>query len=102
MRQQINKNVVKSDFGKSALSFLGYHISTDGIKSLSDRVLAIQNYILFRKRLEISDASLVFKYYRRLLSRTASTQQVLFNNTKGAKGNGRTPLTWNDEEEKAF
>lgn len=99
---QININVTESIFREPGLSFLGYHIFTDGIRPLSDRVRTIQNYVLSKTVGDLRRFISLVDYYSRPLARTASSLQILFNKTKEATNNDSTSLTRNEEEEKAF
>ncbi|EFA07205.2 Retrovirus-related Pol polyprotein from transposon 297-like Protein [Tribolium castaneum] len=82
-------NPEKCSFGNSKVNFLGYEVSADGTKPLTDRVKVILNYPLPKTS----------KDARRFL---AAHQAPIHNLVKNSKKNDKTPLSWTPESKAAF
>lgn len=95
-------NVDKSMFGKDSISFLGYHVSSKGILPLPERVESIVGYKLPETVSELKRFLGIINYYRRSLPKTAETQLLLTDLTKGSRKNDKTKIEWSQEQEAAF
>ena len=75
-------NVLKCEFGKSELNFLGHHIDNNGIKPLKEKVSAISDYtmpILIKDLRRYLD---MLNFYYRFLPNIAETIAPLYDIVK--------------------
>ncbi|XP_076394273.1 uncharacterized protein LOC143265517 [Megachile rotundata] len=90
-------NVAKCIFGKKEIEYLGYHISSKGIKPLTERIEAIQQ---FSKPKTIEDLRRflgLINFYRHFIKDAAKVQTPF----KREKRDKRL-IKWTDEAERAF
>lgn len=82
-------NTSKCIFGATELSFLGYHVSSKGIKPLESKVDAIKQFPVPKNVKELRRFLGMVNFYRKFLPNAASIQAplhaLLTDNVKGAK-----------------
>ncbi|GBM59451.1 Transposon Ty3-I Gag-Pol polyprotein [Araneus ventricosus] len=95
-------NISKSIFAVEEIEFLGYLITPQGSRPLTDRVQAIMNY----KRPEnIPDHRKILgilNFYRRYLKDAAKNQVLLHGYLKVSKKKDERKIQWTDEAENQF
>ena len=99
----------KCVLGKSELEFLGYHVDTNGIAPLPNRVEAIRSVPPPTSIKELQRFLGMVNYYRRFIRKAAHHLHPLFRALKGPrkkKGEKKQPkpktLTWNEELQESF
>lgn len=105
--QRLNKygvtiNLAKCDLGKSEIEFLGYHVSTEGIKPLNDRVKVISEYPKPETVAQLRRFLGMINFYRSHLPNAASYQSILNAYLHNTRRNDKTKIIWNNEAENAF
>lgn len=95
-------NLAKCEFGKTAIEFLGFHVSGDGIAPLPNKVKALQEYQLPKTVDELRRFLAMLNFYHRFLKNTAGTQACLYELTKGKTKKDKTPIVWSETTENAF
>ncbi|KAK7575712.1 hypothetical protein V9T40_011998 [Parthenolecanium corni] len=95
-------NVAKSEFGKDNVDFLGYNISQGGISPKSKKVQAILDYPPPKDMHGLRRFLGMTNFYRRCIPQAADTMAVLYDMTKGSKKKDKTPISFNEEQLKAF
>ncbi|KAK7576094.1 hypothetical protein V9T40_012380 [Parthenolecanium corni] len=95
-------NVAKSEFGKDEVDFLGYNISQGGIAPKSKKVQAILDYPPPKDMHGLRRFLGMTNFYRRCIPQAANTMAVLHDMTKGSKKKDKTPISFNEEQLKAF
>lgn len=98
----ISINLSKCCFGQDKLEFLGYEVSTDGIRPLEDKVQAINNYPKPQIISELRRFLGMLNFYRAHLPKAASYQSVLNKFLHGSKKNDKSKIDWNDLANDAF
>lgn len=94
-------NATKCIFGVNEIEFLGYCVSTKGVKPLDSRVEAINN---FEKPQTVKDLRRflgMVNFYRRFIPKAAQLMQPLHHMLKGSI-KGKAPVPWNEAAEQAF
>ncbi|KAL1446948.1 hypothetical protein WDU94_003629 [Cyamophila willieti] len=99
---QLNINLSKCVFGVDEIPFLGYVVSTSGIKPLPERVKVIRDFSLPNTIRQLRQFLGLVNFYRRSLPKSANTQQVLFDLTKDSRKNDKRKIQWSDEARAAF
>ncbi|KAK7586206.1 hypothetical protein V9T40_004082 [Parthenolecanium corni] len=95
-------NVAKSEFGKDEVDFLGYNISQGGISPKSKKVQAILDYPPPKDMHGLRRFLGMTNFYRRCIPQAAHTMLVLHEMTKGCKKKDKTPISFNEEQLRAF
>lgn len=101
-KYQLNINLGKCVFGVDEVSFLGYLVSSTGIKPLPDRVKVIQDFPLPNTIKELRQFLGLVNFYRRSLPHSAHIQQVLFDLTKNVRKNDKRKVQWSNVTREAF
>lgn len=95
-------NLSKCDFGKSTIQFLGYEVSTEGIKPLSDKIKVIQNFPKPETVDQLRRFLGMVNFYRSHLPHAAENQAILNSYLHNSKKNDKTKIVWSDKAEQAF
>ena len=94
-------NVAKCQFGRSAIDFLGHHITQHGATPLTDKVEAIVN---FRQPATVKGLQRfvgMVNFYRRFIPSAARIMEPLFTALSG-KANSPKLLDWTNDMLRAF
>ena len=94
-------NTTKCVFGTSNVDFLGYNVSSTGIKPLTTKVEAIKNFTKPSTGKQLRQFLGMINFYRRFIPKAALLQAPLSNLLKG-KIKGNSPVTWSTETERSF
>lgn len=105
--QQLDKygvtlNIDKCEFGKEVINFLGYEVSTTGIKPTEERVKTISTFPKPKTVVELRRFLGMINFYRDCLPRQAELQIELNKYLHNRKRNDNTPIEWTPEAENAF
>ncbi|UYV70029.1 slc25a4 [Cordylochernes scorpioides] len=92
----IKINVSKSIFGVTELNFLGYLVTPDGSKPLTDKVQAI-----FDDKLPDTVQGMI-NFYRRYSKDAAQTQAILHEYFRGARKKDKRKIHWTKEAQIQF
>lgn len=95
-------NVAKSVFGTPKIKFLGYEISTEGIKPLPSKVDAIQSVPEPTSATNLRKFLGMVNFYHRFIPNCAKLQQPLTSMLSGKGKNSKIPLQWTGESRDAF
>lgn len=95
-------NLAKCDFGKAKVDFLGYHVSEEGIRPLSNRVKVITDYPKPKTVSQLRRFMGMINFYRSHLPKAAKYHAILNAYLHNTKRNDRTPITWSKDAEEAF
>lgn len=95
-------NLSKCLFGQEEISFLGFLVSKQGIKSLTDKVQAIVNYKEPQTIHDLRRFLGIINFYRRSLKNAATHQAILTDCLKDSKRKDKRLVTWTPEAETAF
>ena len=98
----ITINISKCTFGKTRLEFLGYEVSTEGIRPLEEKVKTIIDYPRPQTVEQLRRFLGMVNFYREHLPNAASVQSVLNNYLHNSKKRDKTRIDWNDEADQAF
>jgi transposase InsO family protein len=93
-------NFKKCEFCLPSLSFLGFTVGKEGLKTSSDKVDIIVNYAQPKTATEIKRLIGLVSYYRRFIKDFATLCAPISNLIHGKKK--RQPIEWNDEADKSF
>ncbi|XP_052743759.1 uncharacterized protein LOC112047118 isoform X1 [Bicyclus anynana] len=95
-------NTGKCEFGKSELNFLGYHISTNGIKPSQDKSETISNYPRPNTIEELRRFLGMLNFYRLSIPKAAEMQAPLNAYLHNSKKRDKTLITWTETALNAF
>jgi len=95
-------NVSKCLFGQEEISFLGYLVSSKGIKPTSEKVKSIVDYPKPKTLHELRRFLGIINYYRRCLKNAASNQALLTEYLKDSRKKDSRIIQWTKEAELAF
>lgn len=98
----ISINLSKCCFGREKLEFLGYEVSTDGIRPLEDKVQAIKSFPKPQTVAELRRFLGMVNFYRAHLPNAASYQSILNEYLHGSKKNDKSIITWTETANNAF
>lgn len=98
----ISLNIDKCEFGKKKIQFLGYEVTTEGIKPTEDHIKAIRKYPKPETVQELRRFLGMVNFYRDCLPRQAENQYELNKYLHNCKKNDKTSIQWTPEAEKAF
>lgn len=90
-------NVPKCIFGLQEVNFLGYSVSTKGVKPLPGKVKAIQDFNPPKTIKDLRRFLGMINFYRRFVKNAAELQAPLNNLLAGPKMKGSMPIEWNQE-----
>ena len=95
-------NQDKCSFGKSEIDFLGFRISSDGLRPTQSKIEAIQNFPKPKTIKELRRFLAMINFYRRFLPKAAMEQAPLNQLLKNSVKNDKRPVPWSVETEEAF
>lgn len=95
-------NVAKCSFGQTKLEFLGYEVSTLGIKPLESKVQAIVEFPKPHTVEQLRRFLGMINFYRPHLPKAAQYQSELSSYFHNAKKKDKSVIEWTDKAEKAF
>ncbi|UYV74194.1 hypothetical protein LAZ67_11002383, partial [Cordylochernes scorpioides] len=95
-------NLSKSKFLVQEIDFLGYLITSHGVKPLPTKVKAILEYKKPKTVHELRIFLGMLNFYRTFLNNAAETQVILHEYLRGAKKNNRSEIKWTKEAEVQF
>ncbi|KMQ86423.1 gag-pol polyprotein [Lasius niger] len=98
----IKINPAKCVFGNNEVKFLGYLVSAEGTKPLTEKVEAIQNFPKPATVKQLRQFLGTLNFYRRFIPGAAQDQAALNEVLKGPKTKGKKPVEWTKELEQAF
>lgn len=98
----ITINLAKCCFGKSQIEFLGYSVSSEGIKPLKDKVEAIQSYPRPETVEQLRRFLGMVNFYRLHIKQAAEHQAELNKFLHGAKKKDKSKITWDEKATAAF
>ncbi|GFW53838.1 retrovirus-related Pol polyprotein from transposon opus [Trichonephila clavipes] len=90
-------NVSKSVMGAAQVEYLGFLITAEGSRPLSEKVQAILSYKLPETIHDLRTFLGMINFYRRYLKDAAKTQAPLHDLLKGAKKKDRRKVHWTDD-----
>ena len=94
--------VEKCEFGKEKINFLGYEVSTNGIKPTEERTEVISKYPKPKTVAELRRFLGMLNFYRSCLPRQAELQTELNKFLHNRARNDKTPIEWDPAAEEAF
>jgi hypothetical protein len=95
-------NGEKSVFGVTEIEFLGFSITKDGMKPLSDRVKAVLEYKKPKTINELRKFLGIINFYRRHIPHAALTQAPLNSLHPSNKKGKNVNINWTEELDTAF
>ncbi|UYV66317.1 hypothetical protein LAZ67_4001317 [Cordylochernes scorpioides] len=95
-------NLSKSKFLVQEIDFLGYLITSHGVKPLPTKVKAILEYKKPKTVHELRIFLGMLNFYRTFLNNAAETQAILHEYLRGAKKKDRSEIKWTEEAEVQF
>ncbi|GFY25511.1 hypothetical protein TNCV_2486311 [Trichonephila clavipes] len=95
-------NISKSTLGVTHLEFLGYLITPEGSKPLSEKVDAILSYKLPETIRDLRTFLGLLNFHRRYLKNAPKHQAILHEYLKGSKKNDKTKIVWTEEAKENF
>ncbi|UYV61070.1 K02A2.6-like, partial [Cordylochernes scorpioides] len=95
-------NLSKSKFLVQEIDFLGYLITSHGVKPLPTKVKAILEYKKPKTVNELRIFLGMLNFYRTFLNNAAETQAILHEYLRGAKKKDRSKIKWTEEAEVQF
>lgn len=98
----VTLNIQKCEFGKRSIDFLGYEVSSEGIKPTYERIKIISEYPQPKTIMELRRFLGMINFYRDCLPHQAELQSCLNNYLHNTKKNDKTPIVWTPEAEQAF
>lgn len=99
---QIKVNVAKCHIAQPEVTFLGHHVSKDGIAPTNEKIRAIADFKKPTLAHELRTFLAVLNYYRRFLPQAATKQGMLQALINGNKKRDKTPIEWTTEAETIF
>lgn len=98
----ITINLNKCSFGQKTVKFLGFQVSTSGLKPLKDRVDAISNFPKPENVEQLRRFLGMVNFYRAHIKHAASTQKHLNKFLHNSKKHDQTKIQWDEESNAAF
>lgn len=98
----ITINSDKCEFARQELDFLGYHITSQGMKPTMEKTQAISEYPKPKTVKELRRFLGMINFYRGSIPKAALHQAPLNVFLKNSKKNDSTPITWNPVADHAF
>ncbi|GFY29719.1 hypothetical protein TNCV_1812971 [Trichonephila clavipes] len=95
-------NVSKSVMGAAQVEYLGFLITAEGSRPLSEKVQAILSYKLPETIHDLRTFLGMINFYRRYLKDAAKTQAPLHELLKGAKKKDRRKVHWTYDTRRSF
>lgn len=98
----ITINLAKSEFGKPELNFLGYRVSTEGLRPMDEQVKVITEFPRPTTVEELRRFLGMVNFYRRHLPKAAEIHAKLNVYLHNARRKDKSTIPWNDETIDAF
>lgn len=98
----ITINLGKCCFGKEKIDFLGYEVTSEGIRPLPEKVQAIIDFPKPRTVEQLRRFLGMVNFYRASLPKAANDQAELNKYLKNARKKDRTIIQWSQEADAAF
>lgn len=98
----ITINVSKCAFGQSNLEFLGFEVSTTGVRPLDDKVQAIINFPKPETVAQLRRFLGMVNFYRSHIPRAVEYQLELNKYLHNTRKNDKTVIEWTDTSNEAF
>lgn len=98
----ITINLAKCEFGQKQVEFLGYNVSSEGIKPLEEKVEAISKFPRPETIEQLRRFLGMINFYRSHLPHAVMLQQELNKLLHGAKKRDKTRIEWTTETNEAF
>ncbi|XP_025997554.2 uncharacterized protein LOC113005865 [Solenopsis invicta] len=95
-------NPTKCTLGAQEVTFLGHVVNQDGIKPISERVAAIQNWPKPRTIADLRRFLGALNFYRRSLKQVARIQAPLHCFLTDSRKNDKREITWTPDAKDAF
>lgn len=95
-------NISKCVFGVSKIDFLGFQVSTDGVRPLDDRVEAIVNFPKPETVEQLRRFLGMINFYRSHIPKAVDCQSELNNYLHNTKKRDKTIIAWTDKANEAF
>lgn len=95
-------NLSKCIFGVPKIKFLGYEISSNGLKPSSEKVELIRNFSKPQSATSLRRFLGMVNFYHRFIPNCAKIQQPLTQLLEGHKKNSTKPLLWSDTSNTSF
>ncbi|GFY67822.1 uncharacterized protein TNIN_341461 [Trichonephila inaurata madagascariensis] len=92
----------KCAFGVLQISFLGYEITSNGLKPVLGKVEVINNFPEPKSSTSLRRFLRMVNSYHRFIPNCAKIHQPLTEMLKGHKKNNTKPLFWTEESKTAF
>lgn len=101
-KYNITINLAKSSFGKTELDFVGYHVTSDGIRPLGDKVKAITEFPKPKNVEQLRRFLGMVNFYRSHLPNAVTSQSILSSYIHGSKKKDKTIISWSPSADQAF
>lgn len=98
----IKINPAKCKFGVEQAQFLGYLVSAEGTRPISEKIEAMKNFPRPANAKQLRQFLGTINFYRRFIPGAAKDQAALNDILKGPKMKGSTPIQWTEELDQAF
>lgn len=98
----ITLKIEKCEFGRDKTNFLGYEVSSNGIKPTEERTEAISKYPKPKTIVELRRFLGMLNFYRSCLPNQAELQSELNKYLHNRKRNDKTEIEWTTEARVAF
>lgn len=95
-------NQAKSSFGQESVEFLGFEVSTQGIRPLKQKVEAISKYPKPKTVEQLRRFLGMVNFYRTHIPGAVKSQIILNQYLKGAKKRDKSLIQWSAEADEAF
>lgn len=92
-------NLDKCVLGAPEVNFLGYKVSTEGIRPLPDKVSAIVNFPVPTNTEELARYIGMLNFYHRFMPHIADVLTPLTAQLSGPKTSKKQPISWTDVEQ---
>lgn len=98
----VTLNIDKCEFGKKQINFLGYEVSSEGIKPTKERIEAVSTFPKPSTIEELRRFLGMLNFYRDCLPRQAEMQAELNSFLHNTKKKDKTPILWTAAADQAF
>lgn len=100
-KEKLVVNLKKCNFGKKELTFVGFHISRNGIKPSPEKVKVLEHWPKLTNVQEVRQFIGFAQFYKRFIKDFASIAAPLTDLTRGS-GHKKRPITWNSDCQRSF
>lgn len=98
----ITINLAKCTFGKQEIDFVGYHVTSEGIRPLDEKIKAISEFPKPTNIEQLRRFLGMVNFYRSHIPNAVSSQSILHNYLHGSRKKDKTPIVWTPIAEQAF